>query len=785
MSQDGQRMGRLTGPLGRPFGNEQGTQLDLELAAADAQGATAFGMAPAQASSIGAPLDRVDGALKVTGGARYAGDFKAEGLCYAVMVTSTVPRGRIVAMDTTRAEASAGVRLVMTHQNAIALPQQGTAAFNPPAGRMLSLLQDDAVHYQGQPIAVVVAGTLEQAVAGAALVRTTFGTGDAAVLDFNTQSATAAYAPKKAGRGDPDVSWGSFTSGYAAADARIDEVYTTPMQTHNPMEPHATLAVWEGDKLTLHDATQGVTGVKTAIARTFGISPDNVRVMSPYLGGGFGCKGSMWSHVPLAAMAAKKLGRPVRLVLTRPQMFGPVGGRPQTRQHLQVGAKRDGTLTAIQHDVISHTSEFEDFVEPSALQTRMLYAVPNGTTTHRLVKLNVGTPTFQRAPGEATGTFALESAMDELSYALAMDPVELRLRNYANMAPENGLPFSEKSLRTCYEEGARRFGWSRRGPSPRSMSEGPILTGYGMATATYPANRSAASASATLMPDGSVLVRSGTQDLGTGTYTVMTQVAADALGFPVNRVRFELGDTSFPEAPGSGGSTTAASVAPAVHDACVALREKIVDALIADPQSPLRGAASANIVIDNGDAWVADAPTRREAVAALAGRQSAPLEARAQAKPGDERKSHAFHSFGAVFVEVRVDRDLGVVRVPRIVAVYDVGRVLNAKTAQSQLRGGLVWAVSMALHEHTLLDPKVGRFVNANFADYHVPVNADIQELDISFVGTPDPYVNSLGVRVIGEIGITGATAAIANAVYHATGNRVRTLPIRVDDLLA
>jgi xanthine dehydrogenase YagR molybdenum-binding subunit len=366
-----------------------------------------------------------------------------------------------------------------------------------------------------------------------------------------------------------------------------------------------------------------------------------------------------------------------------------------------------------------------------------------------------------------------------------LDPVQLRLRNYADAAPENGLPFSEKSLRTCYEDGARRFGWSRRTPSPRSMVDGPILTGYGMASATYPANRSAASASATLMPDGSVLVRSGTQDLGTGTYTVMTQVAADALGFPVERVRFELGDTSFPEAPGSGGSTTAASVAPAVHDACVALRERIVSAMIADPQSPLRGAAREDFVIENGNVWLGDAPSRRESVAALAGRQSAPLEARAQSKPGEERSKFAFHSFGAVFVEVRVDRDLGVVRVPRIVATYDVGRVLNAKTAQSQLRGGLVWAVSMALHEHTLLDTKVGRFVNANFADYHVPVNADIQELDISFVGTPDPHVNSLGVRGIGEIGITGATAAIAYAVYHATGQRVRSLPIMVDDLLA
>jgi xanthine dehydrogenase YagR molybdenum-binding subunit len=676
------------------------------------------------------------------------------------------------------------VQLVMTHLNALPLPNGGRAAINPPAGRALSLLQDDVIHYQGEPIAVVVGDTLEQAVAGAELVRATYSTSEAA-LDFDALSVSAKYAPKKAGRAEPDVGWGNFVAGYAAADVRVDAVYTTPMQTHNPMEPHATLAYWEGDKLTLHDATQGITGVKTTIAKTFGISPDNVHVMSPYLGGGFGCKGSMWSHVPLAAMAAKKLGRPVRLVLTRPQMFGPVGGRPQTTQHLLLGAKRDGTLTAIQHDVISHTSEFEDFVEPSALQTRMMYAVPNGATTHRLVKLNVGTPTFQRAPGEATGTFALESAMDELAYGLKMDPLELRLRNYANAAPENGLPFSSKSLRTCYVEAARRFGWASRTAAPRSMSDGSSLIGWGMATCTYPANRGPAAASATLLPDGSVLVRCGSQDLGTGTYTVMTQVAAQTLGLPVDRVRFELGDTLYPEAPGSGGSTTAASVSPAVAAACVALREKIAAAVAADTRSQLVGVPVETVSIVDGVVYSSAKPSLSEPVAMVAGRQAAPLEAKAHVKPGDERKKYEFHSFGAVFVEVRVDRNLGVVRVPRIVATYDVGRILNAKTAQSQLRGGLVWAVSMALHEHTLLDTNVGRFVNANFAEYHVPVNADIEALDITFVGTPDPYMNPLGVRGIGEIGITGATAAIANAVYHATGKRVRSLPIMIDDLVA
>jgi xanthine dehydrogenase YagR molybdenum-binding subunit len=731
---------------------------------------------------IGAPLDRVDGAQKVTGAARYAGDFPAAGLCHAAMIQSTVPRGRIVALDTTRAERAPGVRLVLTHHNAIRLPQNGMAAVNPPAGRVLSLLQDDVIHYQGQPIGVVVADTLEQAVAAAAWVRVTYASTNA-VLDFSGARASA-YAPKKAGRAETDARWGDLAAGLAAADVKVDAVYTTPMETHNPMEPHATLAQWDGDRLTLHDATQGVSGVKQTIAKTFGIPPENVHVISPFLGGGFGCKGSMWSHVALAAMAARKLDRPVRLVLARPQMFGPVGGRPQTEQHVVLGARRDGTLTAIQHDVISHTSEFEDFVEPSALQSRMLYACPNGSTTHRLVKLNVGTPTFQRAPGESSGTFALESAMDELAYELAMDPLELRLRNYADAAAENGLPFSSKALRDCYHDAAARFRWSQRSAAPRSMQEGRNLVGFGMATATYPANRTEAAASATLLPDGSVLVRSGTQDLGTGTYTVMTQVAAGTLGMPVDRVRFELGDTAFPEAPNSGGSTSAASVSPAVQAACEALRNAIVKAAIADPQSPVYARAPDSVQIEEGWLRIAANPALRETVAALAGRRAVPLSERAQAKPGDERSRYAFHSFGAVFVEVNVDRDLGVVRVPRIVATYDVGRLLNAKTAQSQLRGGIVWGVSMALHEHTMLDTRVGRFVNANLADYHVPVNADIQLLDVRFVDLPDPYVNPLGVRGIGEIGITGVAAAIANAVYHATGKRIRALPITVDKLV-
>jgi len=414
----------------------------------------------------------------------------------------------------------------------------------------------------------------------------------------------------------------------------------------------------------------------------------------------------------------------------------------------------------------------------------MLYACPNVSTTHRLTKLNVGTPTFQRAPGEATGTFALEVALDELAYALAMDPLELRLRNYAETDPESGKPWSSKYLRDCYRDASTRFGWSRRTMAPRSMRDGESLIGWGLATATYPANRMAAAASATLMPDGMARVRCGSQDIGTGTYTVMTQVAAEALGVPVDRVRFELGDTTFPEAPVSGGSMTAASVSPAVQAACRTLRDKLVAAAVADPQSPLRGVPVDRVTIEDGWLFVEDNTATRESVASVIGRQGRPLEARAEAKPGEEKSQYGLHSFGAVFVEVAVQRDVGQIRVPRIVATYDVGRLLNAKTARSQLQGGLVWGVSLALHEHSLLDRRTGRFVNANLAEYHVPVNADIQELAVNFVGAPDVRFNPLGARGIGEIGITGVAAAICNAVYHATGKRVRNLPITLDDVL-
>jgi xanthine dehydrogenase YagR molybdenum-binding subunit len=448
-------------------------------------------------------------------------------------------------------------------------------------------------------------------------------------------------------------------------------------------------------------------------------------------------------------------------VLTRRQMYGPVGARPQTEQKIALGAKHDGTLTAIRHDSVSHTSRFEDFLEPSAMQTRMLYACPNIETTHRLVKLDLGTPTYQRAPGESTGTFALESAMDELAVALNMDPLELRLKNYAEVDPESGKPWSSKSLRECYRVASERFGWSKRNASPGAMRDGSVAIGYGMATATYPMNRQKASALVKLAVDGGgtvrALVQTASQDIGTGTYTVMTQIAADALAMPVERVRVELGDSRFPPSPVSGGSMSAASTGSAIHEVCSQARKQLAAQGVTDDASLA--------------AFIQRQPDRSFTV-------------RADSAPGPDAQQHSMHSFGAVFAEVRVDRELGEIRVARVVAAYGAGRILNAKTAHSQLVGGVVWGMGMALEEETLVDPRTGRYMNADLAEYHVPVNADVGQLDVSFVTEDDPFVNPIGVKGIGEIGITGVAGAIANAVYNATGVRVRELPITLDKVL-
>ena len=732
-------------------------------------------------AAVGQGIDRIDGILKVTGRAAYAPETPVANAARAVIVTSAVTRGRIAAIDAAAATRAPGVLAVITHENAPRLPG---ASARSDTTRVLQLLQDDAIVYNDQPVAVVVADTFENARLGASLVRVRY---DAATANVElAREATAAYKPEKTSRGPTDSRTGDFGRGLATAKVTIDHVYGTPIENHNPMEPHGTVAVWQGDdRLTVYDSTQGVFGVRKRLAQLFGLREDDVRVISLYIGGAFGCKGTPWSHVPLAAMAARFVGRPVRLFLTRQQMFSFVGHRPVTRQSLALGADAEGHLVAVRHDVTSVTSRFDEFVEPSAAQTRMLYACPNVETSHRLVRLDIPTPTFTRAPGESSGTFALESAMDELSYAVGIDPLELRLRNYAERDPDSGYPFSSKSLRTCYQWGAERFGWARRSPKPRSMRDGRHLVGWGMATATYPAGQSPAAATARIRADGHALVQTGSQDIGTGTYTILSQIAADALGIEVARVRVEIGDTRLPEAPLSAGSRTASSVGSAVRGACDRAREAVVSLAVADVRSPLHGLAPEDVEVAAGELHEKAAPGRRDsygAILARAGKMEVAVRYDAKEKP--ERKERSLHSFGAHFVEVRVDADLGEVRVSRVVGAFACGKILNAKTARSQLIGGIVWGIGMALFEDTVRDAGTGRVVTRDLADYHVPVCLDVPAIDVLTVDEIDPYVNEIGAKGIGEIGNTGSAAAVANAVYHATGTRVRDLPITLDKLL-
>jgi xanthine dehydrogenase YagR molybdenum-binding subunit len=732
---------------------------------------------------VGRAVDRVDGRLKVTGQAKYSAEIDVAHVAYGVIVGSTVGRGTIAAIDRSAAEAAPGVFTVLTHENAPRLPGADKKA--SPVDRVLQLLQDPKVLYADQPVALVIADTLEHAQFAASLVAPRY---DVAPAESEMQGRESdAYTPKSAGPvGKPDTDRGDADAALATAKVSIEHTYSTPVENHNPMEPHATIAVWQGtDHVTLYDATQGIFGVRKRIAAVFGLAPENVRVICRYVGGGFGCKGSAWSHVALAVMGAKVVGRAVKVALTRHQMFALVGHRPKTLQTIALGAGADGKLVAIRHHVTSETSSFDEFVEPSAVQTRMLYACPNVQTRHRLVRLDIGTPTFQRAPGESTGTFALESAMDELAIALRMDPVEMRLRNHADKDPEDGRPWSSKSLRECYRAAAERFGWSRRDPRPRSMRDGRWLVGWGMATATYPALQSPASAVASLRPDGMALVRAGSQDIGTGTYTIMSQIAADALGVPFDRVSFDLGDTVYPETPVSGGSQTASSTGSAVKVACLELRRKLGERAIGDAGSPLHGLAVEDLDFGDGAVHAKSDPRRVDPYAAIVRRSGLPeIAAEVHTEEKADRKQFSTHSFGADFVEVKVDEDLGMVRVSRVVAAFGAGKILNAKTARSQFIGGIVWAIGMALEEHTKRDRRRARVVTRDLADYHVPVNADVPAIDVLMVPEDDPHVNEIGAKGIGEIGITGATAAIANAVAHATGRRVRELPITLDKLL-
>ena len=723
---------------------------------------------------------RYDGIAKVTGKAKYAYEFEVPNPAYAVMVLSTIPSGSLRAIDQSSAQSAPGVLAVMTPFNAPELPKPKP---QPPTRRHITVLQEKDIWYNGQPIAVVVAESLDQARYAASLLRVTYNR-QPAKLDFAGRLSQG-RPPKQQGREPADTKRGNVAADLSSSPTKIDVTYSTPVQNHNPMEPHATIAMWEGDKLTVHNATQGIDGDRMTIARNLGIPMDNVHTICPYTGGGFGSKGSAWSHVVLCAMAAKVVNRPVKLAVDRDQMFGPVGTRPTTVQNIKLGAGPDGKLLAIQHDVIEHTSVMEDFLEPSAFQTRYLYDSKSNQTSHRLVDTNLGVCTFQRAPGECTGTAAFESAMDELAFALKIDPLQLRLANYAEKDVELDKPWTSKHLREAYAQASERFGWSKRNAVPGQMREGNKLIGYGMATAIYGANRSAAQATVRILPNGRAFVGSATQDLGTGTYTIMAQTAADALSLDPTLIDVKLGDSTLPKAPVSGGSQTAASVCPAIPDAALQALLKLTELAVKDPQSPLHGLVSADLTTKDGRLVSKADPSKSETYAAILTRNgNQTVEGQGSAEPAQSHEAFTAQSWGAVFAEVAVDIDTHMPEVRRVVATYDIGTLMNTKTGINQLQGGIVWAVSTCLHEESHIDPVTGRTANESLAEYHVPVNADIGTLDVTCLNIPDTKFNPLGARGIGEIGITGASAAVANAIFNATGKRIRNFPITPDKIM-
>ena len=710
-------------------------------------------------TAVGAPLTRVDGPAKVMGAATYAAELHLDGLAYAATHDSAIAAGRITALDTQAAEAAPGVLLVLTHLNADRLPYQtptARPAVDPVSGEQFKVLQDADILFSGQPVALVVAATQAQALYAASLVHVSYQADPAPRIHFDASLAkpTSETAAKK-GRG-PETKKGDADAAFAAASVSVDATYLTAREQHNAMEPHATVAHWQGERLTLWSKTQWVGNERDEIARRFGIAPDNVRVINPFVGGAFGSALRTWPHVTLAAMAARRAGCAVRLELTRRQLFTAIGFRPATRQRVVLGARLDGQLTAMIHEVTGQTSTYEEFAEGALAPAATTYACADRRTRYGLVPMNVSTPCPMRGPGWATGLIGQEMAMDELAETLKIDPVELRLRNYAERDPMKDLPWSSNKLRDCYRQGAERFGWARRAGEPRAMRDGRDLVGFGMATASYHVARYPTSASATLFADGTATVRCATTDMGPGTYTSATQIAADTLGLPVGRVRFELGDSTFPAAKEHGGSTTMASVGSAVQAACAALKAKLAD-----------------LAKGNND---------YESLLHAAGLGR--LDAEASAAPSNEAKTHSSIGFGAVFAEVRVDPDLCTIRVKRLVGAYDAGRIVNPRLAHSQCIGGMVGGLGMALLEEAEWDENLGRVANATIAEYLLPVSADVEELDATFVESEDTVLSPLGVKGVAELGLCGVAPAIANAVWHATGKRVRQLPITPDRLL-
>ena len=741
-------------------------------------------------SAVGTPVTRVDGPAKVTGAARYTAEVALPGTVHLAIVGATIASGRVAAVDTRDALRSGGVLAVLGHEDLP--PIAGTPHLLPSLlgqaapGQSFFPLQDDVVHYAGQPVALVVAESHERAQHAASLVRVTYEAAPSVttIADGRTEAGEAerlfgGLMPGRNERGDVDAA-------LERADVRIDVALRMAANHHNPMEAPSTVAAWDGGKLTIHESTMGVRATQLTVAHLLGLPLSHVRVIAPFVGGSFGMKAMVWPSVTLTAMAARAVGRPVKLMLTRPQMFTSNGHREEQEQRISLGATRDGRLTAIDHDKLSVTSPFDDWAEPATGVSSQLYGVESFRGVHRLIRGNTMTPTFTRGPGEALGVSTLEIAMDELAYELGIDPVELRLRNHTAVDPR-GNPWSSDGLPECLRLGAERFGWAGRDPQPRRMKDGPWLIGTGMAAAGYPVAffMPEQRARARIHADGSAVVQTATQEFGTGVLTMATQVGADALGVDLAAMEFQAGDSDLPNSSAAVGSAGSAMVGSAVHAAGLALRRQLIGMALGDEQSPLHGVSAESVAVAAGRMTSSERPEASDTYGELLARNHlADAEAMGSWRPPPLDTPHGLLTFGAQFAEVAVDPELGLVRVRRLLGAFAPGRVLNPLLARSQLMGGMLWGLGQALLEGNHMDARSGRWAAGNLAEYLVPVNADAPDVTIEFVEVRDDVVGPLGAKGVGEIGQVGTAAAIANAVFHATGRRIRELPIAPEQVM-
>ena len=732
-----------------------------------------------RAGLIGKPIDRVEGKLKVSGTASYAHEvMEIEGAAHGYLVGATIPRGRIAAVDISAAEAAPGVLLVWTYKNAPAQPAPGTQSQAGSQAPAQPELYDERIRFYGQTAALVVAETFEQAVAAARLVRIDYEADPGAAVMFEDMHDQA----RDTG-GDEEAQKGDFDAAFAAAPAVIDETWTTPIQNHCQMEPHASISWWEGDEVYAFTSNQSVKRPQHALGETMGIDRNKAHIRVHYVGGGFGGKNNSYADLTLSALAARELKRPVKIALTRQQMFHMTIHRPATVQRVRLAAERDGRLTGIAHETISHCARADRFMERASAFTKNLYAAPNRRIGHRLALMDLPVAGAMRAPGEAVGMLALECAMDELAEQLGMDPVDLRILNEPDVDPTDGKPFSTRPLVRCLKEGAQAFGWNRRNPKPRQTRDGRWWVGLGMAAAIRGNFLLPAKAQIHISAEGIVTVRQAMTDIGTGTYTILAQIAAETLGVPLEEVRIELGHSEWAPAPGSGGSFGAASAGSAAMDAGINLRSKLAVLAVGDAASPLHGADPAKAEFRDGNIVIGN---QAEALGDLVRRASPQgVDAVGAVTPDPKGREYSQHTYGGHFCEVGVDAVTGEVRVRRMIGVFAAGRILNHKTARSQLTGGMIWGIGGALHEENHVDPRFGSFVAQDLAQYHVPAQADIAGLDAWFIDEVDDIANPLGIKGVGELGICGAGAAVANAVYNACGVRVRDYPITVEKVLA